>query len=111
MTPGRQAKMRTNGSRPGKAQRIVDPDLERKCCNGTDTGHGHLTPADLIVLTRAVALRDNAPQRAGSGIKHCRSGDEISALMGPWMRRPGLRSFTTRSPWRRFQARSELSQN
>jgi hypothetical protein len=42
--------MRSNGSRSGKAQRIVDTDLERKCCNGTDTGHGHQTPADLIVL-------------------------------------------------------------
>src|SRR5712664_2628274 len=49
MTPGRQAKMRTNGSRPGKAQRIV-PDLERKCCNRTDTGNGHQSTANLIVL-------------------------------------------------------------
>jgi|SRR5450631_4464438 len=38
MSPGRQAKMGTDGPRPGKAQRIIDPDLERKCRNGPTPG-------------------------------------------------------------------------
>ena len=42
--------MRTNGSRPGKAKGVIDPDLERQRCDRTDTGNGHQSPADRIVL-------------------------------------------------------------
>ena len=50
MSPGRQAEMRANGSRSGKAQRVINPDLERKRCNRSDTGNGHQAAADGIVL-------------------------------------------------------------
>jgi len=38
MTPWRQAKMRTNGPRPGKAQRIVDPALNESAATGPRPG-------------------------------------------------------------------------
>lgn len=46
----RQAKMRSNRSRPRKAPGIIDTDFEREGRNGTDAGNRHQTPTDRIML-------------------------------------------------------------
>ena len=50
MSPGRQAKMRSNRSRPGKAQGIIHANLERERSNRTDARNRHQAAADRIVL-------------------------------------------------------------
>ena len=78
--------MRADGSRSGKAQRVINPDLERKRCNRSDTGYGHQAAADRIVLNHlqkhpmqfGVSVEDR-PAHGKHRLDHCRK-DDIRAL-------------------------------